>query len=165
MEWAFTQVPKAEIFQRTGIQFMRFNSLFQLLALQRARSPLLDMAESLLFIPDLLHYWFTGLKFNEYTNASTSQMMDPATRNWDRDLVGRFGLPTGILGTLVKPGTVLGPMRAGVGALPGVPVIAPATHDTAAAVAGVPAQGNSWAYISSGTWSLMGAEITRTPDA
>jgi rhamnulokinase len=159
MDWAFTRVSRAEIFQRTGIQFMRFNSLFQLLALQRAGSPLLDMAETLLFIPDLLHYWFTGLKFNEYSNASTSQMLDPATRNWDRDLVDRFGLPTGILGTLVKPGTVLGPMRAGIGALPGVPVIAPATHDTAAAVAGVPAEGNSWAYISSGTWSLMGAEI------
>jgi rhamnulokinase len=90
MESAFAKVPKAEIFRRTGIQFMRFNSLFQLLALQQARSPLLEMAETLLFIPDLLNYWFTGLKVNEYSNASTSQMLDPVTRQWDRDLVGRF---------------------------------------------------------------------------
>jgi rhamnulokinase len=161
MDSAFTKVPKAEIFRRTGIQFMRFNSLFQLLALQQARSPLLEMAETLLFIPDLLHYWLTGIKVNEYSNASTSQMLDPVSRSWDFDLVSRFGLPTNILGTLIKPGTILGPLRAGVGALPGVPVIAPATHDTAAAVAGVPAQSESWAYISSGTWSLMGAEIAQ----
>ena len=159
MEQAFAKVPKNEIFRRTGIQFMRFNSLFQLLALQRARSPLLDMAETLLFIPDLFHYWLTGIKVNEYTDASTSQMLDPATRTWARDLIAQFGLPEKMLGTIVKPGTVLGPLRAGVGGPTGVPVIAPATHDTAAAVAGVPAQGDSWAYISSGTWSLMGAEI------
>lgn len=162
MEEAFQQVPKAEIFRQTGIQFMRFNSLFQLLALRRARSPLLEMAQTLLFIPDLFHYWFTGLKVNEYTDASTSQLIQPESRSWARDLFARFELPDRILGTLVKPGTVLGPLRASVGAhtgLTGVPVIAPATHDTAAAVAGVPASGPSWAYISSGTWSLMGAEI------
>src|SRR4051794_19094149 len=77
MDEAFALVPKAEIFRQTGIQFMRFNSLYQLLALQRANSPLLDMAETMLFIPDLFHYWFTGIKVNEYTNASTSQMLDP----------------------------------------------------------------------------------------
>jgi rhamnulokinase len=159
MEQTFAKVPKADIFRQTGIQFMRFNSLFQLLALQRERSPLLDVAETLLFIADLFHYWLTGIKVNEYTDASTSQMLDPTTRTWARDLIGRFGLPERMLGTLVKPGTVLGPLRGGVGGPTGVPVIAPATHDTAAAVAGVPAQGDSWAYISSGTWSLMGAEI------
>lgn len=162
MEQAFARVPRPEIFRQTGIQFMRFNSLFQLLAMQRDRSPLLEVAETLLFIPDLLHYWFTGIKVNEYTNASTSQMLEPFTRTWARELIARFGIPERILGTLVKPGTVLGPLRGGVGTptgLTGVPVIAPATHDTAAAVAGVPAQGTSWAYISSGTWSLMGAEI------
>jgi rhamnulokinase len=159
MEQAFGKVPKAEIFRQTGIQFMRFNTLFQLLALQRDRSPLLDVAETMLLIPDLFHYWFTGIKVNEYTNASTSQMIHPGTRTWARELIAKFELPERILGTLVKPGTVLGPVRGNVGALTGVPVIAPATHDTAAAVAGVPAQGTSWAYISSGTWSLMGAEI------
>ncbi len=159
MDQAFARVSRSEIFRATGIQFMRFNTLFQLLALQRDRSPLLDVAETLLFIPDLFHYWLTGIKVNEYTDASTSQMIQPGTRTWARDLIGRFGLPDRIVGTLVMPGTVLGPVRASVGSLTGVPVIAPATHDTAAAVAAVPAQGSSWAYISSGTWSLMGAEV------
>ncbi len=116
MEEAFKKVPREEIFRQTGIQFMRFNSLFQLLALQRARSPLLEMAETLLFIPDLFHYWLTGVKVNEYTNASTSQMIQPATRTWARELLNKFALPERILGTLVKPGTVLGPLRPNVGA-------------------------------------------------
>lgn len=165
MDQAFARVPRAEIFRQTGIQFMRFNSLFQILAMMRDRSPLLEPAETLLFIPDLFHYWMTGIKVNEYTDASTSQMIDPARRGWARELIRAFGIPEKILGTLVQPGTRLGPLRPGVAAEAGVaalPVIAPATHDTAAAVAAVPAQGNAWAYISSGTWSLMGVE-TRTP--
>jgi rhamnulokinase len=166
MDVAFERVPRLEVFRQTGIQFMRFNSLFQLLAMQRDRSPLLEMAETLLFIPDLLHYWFTGIKANEYTNASTSQMIHPGTRTWALDLVRRFGLPERILGQLVQPGTTLGRVHETVAAQTGVrrdtPVIVPATHDTASAVAAVPAHGESWAYISSGTWSLMGAE-TRTP--
>jgi rhamnulokinase len=165
MDAAFAVVPRAEVFRQTGIQFMRFNSLFQLLALKRDRSPLLDVAETMLFIPDLFHYWFTGIKVNEYTDASTSQMIDPHTRIWAVNLVRRFGLPERILGSLVQPGTVLGPLRPSVASQAGVasiPVIAPATHDTAAAVAAVPASGESWAYISSGTWSLMGVE-TRQP--
>lgn len=162
MDLAFARVPKQEIFRRTGIQFMRFNSLYQLVAMQRDRSPLLDMAETLLLIPDLFNYWFTGMKVNEYTDASTSQLIDPFARGWAHDLIVKLGLPAKIFGTVVKPGTLLGPLRgaaASQAGLTGVPVIAPATHDTAAAVAGVPAQGDSWAYISSGTWSLMGAEI------
>jgi rhamnulokinase len=162
MEEAFRRVPRAEIFRRTGLQFMRFNSLFQLLAMQRDRSPLLDVAETLLMIPDLFNYFFTGIKVNEASDASTSQMYDPATRTWAHDLVAAFGLPARILGSLVPPGTVLGPLRSAVTAETGlgpVPVIAPATHDTGSAVAAVPAQGESWAYISSGTWSLMGAEL------
>ena len=164
MEQAFARVPRTDIFRQTGIQFMRFNSLFQLLAMERERSPLLELAETLLFIPDLFHYWMTGIKVNEYTNASTSQLIHAGTRSWARELIARIGLPDRILGTLVKPGTVLGPLRGGTGSrtgLTGVPVIAPATHDTAAAVAAVPAQGASWAYISSGTWSLMGLEIAQ----
>lgn len=165
MDAAFAKVSRAEIFRQTGIQFMRFNTLFQILALMRDRSPLLDLAETMLFIPDLFHYWMTGIKVNEYTDASTSQMIDPGTRTWARDLIRKFAIPERILGTLVQPGTVLGPLRPSVAASAGVtsiPVIAPATHDTAAAVAAVPAEGDSWAYISSGTWSLMGVE-TRTP--
>jgi rhamnulokinase len=162
MNLAFQKVPQAELFARTGIQFMRFNSLFQLLALQRDRSPLLDVAESLLFIPDLFHYWFSGVKVNEYTDASTSQMLDPVKRNWDFELLGRFGLSPGIFGSIVPPGTVLGPLRTRICSDTGVspvPVVLPATHDTGAAVAAVPAQGKNWAFISSGTWSLMGAEL------
>jgi rhamnulokinase len=162
MEEAFARVPRSEVFRQTGLQFMRFNTLFQLLALQRDRSPLLDGAETLLFMPDLFHFFFTGLKFNEFTDASTSQLLDPASKTWAYGLVKAFGLPQQVLGTLVQPGTVLGPLRSSVAVETGlrsVPVVAPASHDTAAAVAAVPASGTSWVYLSSGTWSLMGAEL------
>jgi rhamnulokinase len=162
MEAAFKRVPRPEIFRQTGLQFMRFNTLFQLLALQRDRSPLLDVAENLLFMPDLFHYFFTGIKVNESTDASTSQLYDPSTKSWAFELTKMFGLPERILGTLVAPGTILGPLRSGVASDTGLNpalVIAPASHDTASAVAAVPARGTSWAYISSGTWSLMGAEL------
>src|SRR5919202_10980 len=162
MEEAFARVPRLEVFRQTGIQFMRFNTLFQLLALRRDRSPLLDVADKLLFMPDLFHYFFTGIKVNEYTDASTSQMLDPSTRAWAYPLVQRFGLPTHVLGTIVHPGTVLGPLRASVAQETGLnpaPVVAPASHDTGSAIAAVPATGESWAYISSGTWSLMGVEL------
>src|SRR5215510_13417677 len=162
MDAAFAKVPRAEVFRQTGIQFMRFNSLFQILALMRDRSPLLDVAESMLFIPDLFNFWFTGIKVNEYTDASTSQMLDPAKRTWARELIRSFGIPEKMLGTIIQSGTVLGPLRTSVANQAGVtplPVVAPATHDTAAAVAAVPAKGDGWAYISSGTWSLMGVEV------
>jgi rhamnulokinase len=162
MDRAFARVGREEIFRRTGIQFMRFNTLYQLLALQEARSPLLEVAETLLFMPDLFHYFLTGIKVNEYSDASTSQLLDPHTRGWSWDLVRMLGLPARILGTLVQPGTVLGPLRAAVVQETGInpaPVVAPASHDTAVAVAAVPARGDSWAYISSGTWSLMGVEL------
>ncbi len=162
LEQAFHRVPKDQIYRRTGLQFMRINTLYQLLALQRDRSPLLDAAETLLMVPDLFHYYLTGIKVNEFTDASTSQMIDPHTRTWAYDLVSAFGLPAKMLGTVVPPGTVLGPLRAAVATDTGltpVPVVAPATHDTGSAVAAVPARGEGWAYISSGTWSLMGAEL------
>jgi rhamnulokinase len=162
MEEAFARVPRWEIFRQTGIQFMRFNTLFQLLALQRDKSPLLDAAETLLFMPDLFHYFFTGIKVNEFSNATTSQFYDPTAKGWAYGLFQAFGLPARILGSLVQPGTVLGPLRTSVVSDTGInaaPVILPATHDTGSAVAAVPASGKSWAYISSGTWSLMGAEL------
>jgi rhamnulokinase len=163
MEAAFARVPREEIFRRTGLQFMRFNTLFQLIALQRDRSPLLDVAETMLMVPDLFHYFFTGIKVNELTDVSTTQLYDPREKGWSYQLMKEFGLPGHILGTIVAPGTALGPLRSQIAAETGinpVPVIAPASHDTGSAVAAVPAQGNSWAYISSGTWSLMGVEIT-----
>jgi rhamnulokinase len=163
MEEAFRRVPRPEVFRQTGIQFMRFNSLFQLLALQRDRSPLLDAAETLLFMPDLFHYFLTGIKVNEFTDATTSQLYDPTARGWARGLIGAFGLPERVFGTVVPPATVLGPLRPSVASDTGlapVPVVLPATHDTGSAVAAVPARaGAGWAYISSGTWSLMGAEL------
>lgn len=162
LDVAYKIIPKKDLYARTGIQFMRFNSLFQLLAMKRARSPILDAAQHFLMIPDLLHYWLTGMKVVEYSNASTTQMIDPVTRNWCSDLVRAMGVPDHILGTIVPPGTILGPLRAPIvrqSGLQAIPVIAPATHDTGSAVAAVPATGDSWAYISSGTWSLMGAEI------
>jgi len=165
MDETFRRVPREEVFRHTGIQFMRFNTVFQLLALVRDRSPLLDAAETMLLIPDLFHYWFTGIKANEYTDASTSQMLHPGERAWARELLGKLEIPGKLLGTLIEPGTVLGPLRNTVASEAGItpiPVIAPATHDTAAAVAAVPARGEAWAYISSGTWSLMGVE-TMTP--
>ncbi len=171
MEATFARVSRAEMFAATGIQFMRFNSLFQLLALQRDGSPILESARHLLMIPDLFHYLWTGMKVNELTDASTSQMLDPATCSWAYPLVQSLGLSTDLLGSIVKPGTVLGPLRGSIAAETGlspVPVIATATHDTAAAVAAVPASGDNWAYISSGTWSLMGVELDRPrvgPDA
>src|SRR5262249_48569524 len=115
-------------------------------------------------MPDLFHYWLTGVRTNEFTDASTSQLIDPRTRSWDYELAGKFGLPAKMFGSLVPPGTVLGPLRNQVatdtGVVP-VPVIAPAAHDTASAVAAVPAAGGSWAYLSSGTWSLLGAELPK----
>jgi rhamnulokinase len=164
MEAAFARIPRQEIFQETGLQFMRFNTLFQLLALQRDHSPLLDMADSLLMMPDLFHFFLTGAKANEFTDASTTQMYDPGGKGWAHRLVRAFELPAQILGTVVPPGTVLGPLRASVASDTGVgavPVIAPASHDTGSAVAAVPARGDSWTYISSGTWSLMGVELER----
>jgi rhamnulokinase len=162
MEQAFQRVLRSDIYRQTGVQFMRFNTLFQLLALQRDRSPLLEVAETLLFMPDLFHYFFTGLKVNEFTDASTSQLLNPRTRQWAQGLVQAFGLPKHLFGTIVQPGTVLGPLRAALASETGlnaVPVIAPGSHDTASAIAAVPAGSRPWAYISSGTWSLMGVEL------
>jgi rhamnulokinase len=162
LDAAFARVPRHEIFRQTGLQFLRFNSLFQLLALKRAGSPLLDVAESMLLMPDLFHFFFTGTKVNELTDASTTQLYNPASGSWAGELMRAFDLPERILGTIVPPGTVLGELRADIAeetGLKDVSVVAPASHDTGSAVAAVPAQGDAWAYISSGTWSLMGVEL------
>jgi rhamnulokinase len=168
MERAFATVPREEIYRQTGLQFMRFNTLFQLLALQRDRSPLLDVAESLLMIPDLFHFFFTGIRANEFTDVSTSQLYDPTAKTWAFGLVKAFGLPVRCLGTIVQPGTVLGPLRPAIATETGInpaQVVLPATHDTGSAVAAVPVTSESggssprWAYLSSGTWSLMGVEL------
>jgi rhamnulokinase len=162
MDQAFKKVSRAEIFQQTGLQFMRFNSLYQLLAMARARSPLLDIADSFLMMPDVFNYLLTGVRVNEFSNATTTQLYDPTKQDWARPLMKAFALPDKIFGTIVQPGTVVGQLRSSVVSdtgLRAIPVIAPATHDTGSAVAAVPARGDSWAFISSGTWSLMGAEL------
>lgn len=163
LELAFRTMPREEIYRRTGLQFLRFNSLYQLLALQRDRSPLLASAQHLLMMPDLFHYWLTGIKSNELTNASTTQLLDARTRSWDYTLAARFDIDPKLLGTLAHPGAVLGPLRKQIATdcnVNPVPVVAPATHDTASAIAAVPADGADWAYLSSGTWSLLGVELT-----
>lgn len=158
---AFKLVPREEIFRRTGVQFMEINTLYQLLATARAQSPALAAAAHLLMIPDLFHYWLTGESVGEFTIATTSQCYDPRAGDWARDMLARMDIPTGIFLPIIPPGTVLGPLAKSVADETGLraPVIAPASHDTASAVAAVPACGQDWCYISSGTWSLMGVEV------
>ncbi|MBN1246337.1 MAG: rhamnulokinase [Anaerolineae bacterium] len=161
MEAAFRKVPRAEIFARTGIQFMQLNTLFQLVAMVEAGSPVLDIAETLLTMPDLINFWLTGHKANEFTIATTTQCYDPRAGDWAYAMLGTLGIPTRLFGKIVPPGTVLGPLQASVAAETGlgpVPVIAPATHDTGSAVAAVPMDPDNAIYLSSGTWSLMGVE-------
>jgi rhamnulokinase len=162
MEEFFKLVPRESLYGLTGIQFMPFNTLFQVYAMVRERSPLLDAAADLLFMPDLFNFLLTGKRAAEYTIASTSQMMNPRTRAWIPGLFQAMGLSKNILRDVVPPGTVLGQLGEAVASetsAPGVPVVATAGHDTAAAVAAVPAEGDDWAYISSGTWSLVGVEL------
>ena len=162
LEEAFRRVPREEIFRRTGIQFMSINSLFQLLAMVVARSAALDAARTFVMIPDLFNYWFTGEIGCEFTNATTSQCYDPSAGTWAADLLDRLGIPSRIFPRVIPPATVLGPVHSDLGDDVGTAslcVIAPACHDTAAAVAAVPAVGPHFAYISSGTWSLVGTEV------
>jgi rhamnulokinase len=140
---------------------MPFNTLFQIYAMVRERSPLLDASSDLLFMPDLFNFMLTGRRTAEFTIASTSQIVDPRTRRWIPGLFQAMGLSKPLLRDIVDPGTVLGTLTPEMAAATGlreVPVVATAGHDTAAAVAAVPAQGEDWAYISSGTWSLVGIE-------
>ena len=160
------------IFDVTGIQFMALNTLFQLYAMALKHDPVFDIADTLLMMPALFTYFFTGSKANEFTDATTTQMFNPLTGAWAMPLLRQLGIPTGILNApIVQPGTVVGKLlpdlaeSTGLGA---VPVIASASHDTASAVAAVPAKGSDWAYLSSGTWSLLGLEIPQpviTPEA
>lgn len=163
MESVQAMVGADTIYDATGIQFMPINTLYQLIAVQQQHPGLLEITDKMLMMPDLFHYWLSGAKVCERTIASTSQMMDPRTGEWALDLLRHVGLPTHFLPGIVPPGTRLGKLRKAVreetGAQ-GVEVIAPGSHDTASAVAAVPASlGSDFAYISSGTWSLMGVEL------
>lgn len=163
MEKVFEVVPRREIFEVTGLQFLQLNTLIQLYSMRLERDPQLDCAARLLMMPDLFHYWLTGHQIAEYTIASTSQMLDAATRAWAHDLLRRLDLPTHILPEIVQPGAVIGPLRPEVVKATGLknapPVIAVASHDTGSAVAAIPGLDAHSAYLSSGTWSLMGVEV------
>ncbi len=162
MEVAFEKVAKRDIYERTGIQFMGLNSIFQLLSEVEKKNPALEVAEDLMFVPDLLAYWLCGVKVQERTFASTSQLYNPKIRDWDRDLIAALGLPDRIFKEISDPGKRLGQLRSDVIAKTGlerVDVVLVAGHDTASAVAAVPSQSKNPAYLSSGTWSLMGLEL------
>jgi rhamnulokinase len=164
LELAFTKIPRSEIYQSTGIQFMQLNSLYQLLSMASAGSPILDAAETFLNMPDLFNFWLTGRKASEFTIATTSQCYDPVAGDWAYDLLESLNIPTKIFGPVIQPGTILDVIRPALAEETGcdqIAVIAPACHDTGSAVAAVPADGRDYIYLSSGTWSLMGVEIDK----
>ena len=165
MAKVFKKVPREKVFAQTGLQFMQINTLFQLAAAKEKTPELLEQADTLLFTPDFTHWALCGSRVAEFTIASTSQCLNPLTRNWAKPLLKKLGLPPGLFPKLVQPGTTLGHLRPGLAdrlGLGRVRVVAPPSHDTASAVAGVPTANTgraNWAYLSSGTWSLMGVEV------
>ncbi|MDE2749469.1 MAG: rhamnulokinase [Chloroflexota bacterium] len=152
MEWVFERMPRREIFARTGIQFMPLNALYQLAAGIRDGSPLLEQAASMLTIADLFNYWLTGSKTCEFTEATTMQLYNPALADWDREIMAAVGIPSELLTPIVEPGARIGQYQ-------GIDVILPACHDTGSAVVAVPSTEANSAYLSSGTWSLLGLEL------
>jgi rhamnulokinase len=157
------QIPRCEIYRQTGIQVMAINTLFQLFAMRQAHDPQLDMARALLNMPDLFNFWLTGERNSEFTIASTTQCLSMTQKDWTRDLLERLDIPIEIFQPIIQPGTILGSVRPWISAETGcgaVPVIAVAGHDTASAVVAIPADDDDFAYISSGTWSLIGVEST-----
>lgn len=167
---AFQRMTRQEIFAETGLQFMEINTAYQLLAMRLEDSPLLDVAEKFLMIPDFIHWQLCGEKVNEYTNASTTQLLNPESEEWSRLVLEAFELPQSIFSSPLQPGESLGGLRESVRRATGlgsqVDVIIPATHDTGSAVLAVPADSFAeerpdWCYISCGTWSLMGVEVAR----
>jgi sugar (pentulose or hexulose) kinase len=163
MESFLRRVDARSVYRRTGVQFLRINTLYQLCALAGESPGVLEAADRLLMIPDYFHYRMTGRKTMELTNASTTQMVSVRRPVWDSGLLASVPVPESLFSTPVAPGTRIGPVDASSLDLPGLEgsvVIAPATHDTASAVAAAPASGDGWAFISSGTWCLMGMEMS-----
>ena len=165
MDCAFKRVSRADIFAETGVQFMELNTLYQLLAAKRNNPEILEAAHCLLMMPDFFHWCLSGAQVAEFTDATTTQFFHPTKRSWSTQLLKRFGLQTKFLPEVVPPGTKVGKLQETVSARTGlerISVIAPASHDTGSAVAAVPAPSareGTWAYLSSGTWSLMGLEL------
>ncbi len=163
VEAAFKRLPRERIFDLTGIQFMQLNTLYQLFSMVVQQAPALQIAETFLTTPDLLNYWLSGRKACEFTMATTTQCYDPRRCAWSQPLLQALDIPTHIFPEVVQPGTVLGTVLPDIAEETGcgrVPVIAPACHDTGSAVAAVPAEAPHFAWISSGTWSIMGAETS-----
>jgi rhamnulokinase len=173
MAAAFARVGRERMYEITGLQFLPFNTVYQLLAMRLANSPLLEVAETLLMMPDLLAWLLTGRRAGERTDASTTQLLDPAAGAWSDELCQGLDLPRAILPELIDPGTEIGPLRRALADELGIGreirVLAPATHDTASAVAAVPVVRPpgvvevigppDWCYLSSGTWSLLAVEV------
>lgn len=160
-EELFRIIPREEVYARTGIQVMYFNSLYQLFAAKKEGNSALQNADKILFMPDLLAYMLTGKMVCEYTEASTSQLVNPATKQFDKELAQAIGIDSNILLPIVMPGTVVGELTESLAQETGIgriPVVAVAGHDTAAAIAAIPAADKEFAFLSSGTWSLMGIE-------
>lgn len=162
MEEAFKRMPKERIYKLTGIQFISLNSLFQLLSLSVHNSPQLLIADKLLMVPDLLNYWLTGRAVAEFTEATTTQIFDPIKMNWSDEIITAMGFPKHIFPEIVFPGTILGPLRDSLAQELGMQtcVIAPPTHDTGSAVSAVPAESKDYIWISSGTWSIVGMNVS-----
>lgn len=161
MEQVFRRISKEEIYAATGIQFMPINTIYQLFAAQRDAPSMLAAAKQLVTIPDLFHYWLSGNAVCEFTNATTTQLVDPFRRNWAADLMERIGLRSNLPAPLVEPGTVIGTLLPSVAqnsSLAGTRIVAPASHDTGSAVAAISARDGT-AFLSSGTWSLIGTEV------
>jgi rhamnulokinase len=158
------RIPAKRLYELTGCQVLRINTIFQLYSMVRDRSPLLAKARDLLFIPDLFNYYLTGAKSTEFTFATTSGLYNPLSACWEDELFDALGIPRTFMQDIVSPGAVIGALDEGVAREAGLdrlPVVAPATHDTGSAVAAVPALEDGWAFISSGTWSLMGVEVRK----
>ena len=162
MEKAFELMDKRTLYEKTGLQFMQINSLYQLLSMRLTGSKVLAKARKLLFTADLFAYYLCGRAFGEYTLSSTSQLMDMKTGRWAKDVFDKLSLPIDIMPDVIEPGTVVGKLEKAIAeeiGCPAIDVIAIGSHDTASAVAAVPAGDNKWIFLSSGTWSLMGAEV------
>lgn len=161
IEEACKLVPKREIYEHTGIQFLKFNTLYQLLATKLSGSAMLEQAKTLLLMPDLLNYFLTGEKVSERTEVSTTQMYNPITGDWAKPLLEKLGIPTHMLTDIADTGAIIGRISGAVREelnVGDIPVIAVAEHDTGSAVVSVPTAGGPFAYLSSGTWSLLGVE-------
>lgn len=164
MEEAFARIDKQEVYNKTGIQFMRLNTIFQILALSLKKQDLLSRADKILLMPDLFGYFLTGEKKCEYSNATTTQLINATTQTWDLDLCQKLGIPTDILPPIIASGEQYGILSDDVVAelnAPKVPVIAVASHDTASAIVATPCDSEDFIYISCGTWSLFGTEIAK----